>query len=136
MVGRLEKGLDGRRESGHKKRERQLLLVVGVQGASSQHSHLEQTNGCETDSVVSNRREARCALDISLHLSFSKCCFVCSPLNKPPVPQKRNHALFAAVHNYQPFKTGLFATLNDVVNLCTNTRQAIFCCKSFSQHTS
>lgn len=47
---------------------------------------------------------------------------------------KRNHALFAAVHNYQPFKTGLFATLNDVVNLCTNRRQAIFCCKSFSLH--
>lgn len=33
-------------------------------------------------------REARCALDVSLHLSFSKCCFVCSPLNKAPVPQK------------------------------------------------
>lgn len=66
--------------------------VVSVGGGGSghvQYSQLEQTNGRETDSVVSNGREARCALDVSLHLSFSKCCFVCSPLNKPPAPQKR-----------------------------------------------
>lgn len=50
--------------------------------------------------------------------------------------RKENHALFAAVHNYQPFKTDLFATLNDVVNLCTNKRQAIFCCKSSSSFFS
>lgn len=50
--------------------------------------------------------------------------------------RKENHALFAAVHNYQPFKTDLFATLNDVVNLCTNKRQAIFCCKSSSSSFS
>lgn len=85
--GRLEEGLDGQRERGQRE-ERDVVTVVGAQGASSQHSQLEQTNGHETDSVVSNGREARCALAVSLHLSFSKCCFVCSPLNKATVPQK------------------------------------------------
>lgn len=31
-----------------------------------------------------------------------------------------------AVHNYQPFKTGLFSTLNNAANLCTNSRQPVF----------
>lgn len=60
----------------------------GVQGASSQHSQWEQTSSHETDRVGPNGREACCALDVSQHLSFSKCCFVCSPLNKAPVPWK------------------------------------------------
>lgn len=89
--GRSEEGLDGQTEGEGTEttRKTQLVLVVGVRGTSFQYSQLEQTNGRETDSVVSNGREARCALDVSLHLSFSKCCFVCSPLNKPPAPQKR-----------------------------------------------
>lgn len=59
MVGRLEEGLDRQRERGQKKKRRVgvVMLVVGVQVMSSQHSQLEQTNGRETDSIVSNGRE-------------------------------------------------------------------------------
>lgn len=81
---------------------------------------------------ISKGSEACCALNVSLHLSFSKRCFVCSPLNKPPVPPKETGSLFASVHNYQPFKTGLFSTPNNVVNLCISTRQTVLCIRPFS----
>lgn len=99
--------------------------VGGAQGASSRHSQLEQTSGRETDSAVSNGREARCALDVSLHLSFSKCCFVCSPLNKAAVSPNEN-ALYLPLYIITSHsRLGLFATLTNVVDLCTNEGQAM-----------
>lgn len=106
--------------------------VGGTQGASSRHSQLEQTNGRETDSAVSNGREAHCALDVSLHLSFSKCCFVCSPLNKAAVPPNEN-ALYLPLYVITSHsRLGLFATLTNAADLCTNEGQAMFLPKNTS----
>lgn len=89
----------------------------GFQGASSRHSQLEQTNGRQTDSAVSNGREARCALDVSLHLSFSKCCFVCSPLNMAAVPPNQNTLYLLPYIITSHSRPGSFATLTNVADL-------------------
>lgn len=116
-VGRLEE------------RKRVTVARGGVQGASSRHCRLEQTNGRQTDRAVSNGREARCALDVSLHLSFSKCCFVCSTLNKAAVPPNQNALYLLPYIITSHSRPGLFATLTNVVDLCTNEGQATFGCR-------
>lgn len=111
------------------RRGKGLLQRGGVQGASSRHSQLEQTNGRQTDSAASNGREARCALDVSLHLSFSKCCFVCSPLNKAAVPPNQNALYLLPYIITSHSRPGLFVTLTSVVDLCTNEGKATFGCR-------
>ena len=88
MVGRLEEGLEGRRERGDRKKGRDIVMSGGGGSGCVLPAASWNKQTAMRQTVLSNRREAGCALDVSLHLSFSKCCFVCSPLNKPPVPQK------------------------------------------------
>lgn len=92
MVGRLEekRWIDGRRKRTEKKERHSYCRWWGFRvRPPSTTSWNKQTAVRHTDRAISNGREARCALDVSLHLSFSKCCFVCSPLNKAAEPQKR-----------------------------------------------
>lgn len=75
----------------------------------------------QTDRAVSNGRAARCALDVSLHLS--KCCFVCSPLNKAAVSPNQNALYLLPCIITSHSRPGLFAALTNVVDLCTNEGQ-------------
>lgn len=125
----MDKNLGWNVEVGRLEERKRVAIARGLQGASSRHSRLEQTNGRQTDRAVSNRREAHCALDVSLHLSFSKCCLVCSPLNKAAVPPNQN-ALYLLLYIITRHSSpGLFATLTNVVCLCTNEGQAAFGCR-------
>lgn len=89
--------------------------LMGVQGASSQHSQWEQTSGREdgTEPVLMGEKLAAPWMSPST-FHFVNAVLSVTPVNKAPMPRKKRgekkkrgkHALFAAVHNYQPSRRG------------------------------